>query len=248
VIDFAPLVAAALVGLFSLLHCVGMCGGIMGALTFGLAPELRGRRGPLLLFILAYNLGRILSYTLAGAMLGSVGLGLFAMLSPEWGYLVMQLLAALMLAGIGLYLGGWFPQFALIERIGQPLWQRLEPLGRRMLPVRTPLQALLYGMLWGWLPCGMVYSVLLWSMSSGGPAEGALLMAAFGVGTLPAIVGVGFGGSWLARVSRRPQARRLAGASLILFAVAGPLLVHTLYPHGLPFGPLQPGCTTDESL
>ncbi len=228
---------ALLIGLFAGVHCLGMCGGIMGVLSASLPAEVR--RGParLTLYILAYNGGRLGAYAAAGALLGLFGGQLHAALSPSGGYFVIQLLAAVLMIGIGLYLAGWFPRFAHIERIGLPLWRLLEPIGRRLLPPKNPLQALLYGAIWGWLPCGLVYSALLLSLAApGGATGGALFMVAFGLGTLPAVLGVGMLSGQLA-LTRRPWARRIAGLALIALALAGLIFAEQL--HGLLPQPLQ---------
>ncbi len=216
------------IGLFSALHCVGMCGGIIGALTMSLPPAVRERRGRLGLYLLSYSFGRILSYALAGALIGVIGQSLFALISPQYGHLVVTGFAALVLAGIGLYLAGWFPRFVLVERLGAPLWRRLEPVGRRLLPVRSPLHALGFGLVWGWLPCGLVYSTLLWTAAAGTALDGALYMALFGLGTLPAVVGAGLVTGWLGRVSRQIRVRQAVG--LLLVAVA----IGTLWFQGQP--------------
>jgi len=131
----------------------------------------------------------------------------------------LQGLAALVLVSIGLYLAGWFPRFAGIEAMGAPLWKRLEPLGRRLLPVRSPAAALVFGAIWGWLPCGLVYSALLWTTTTGGGANGALTMLAFGAGTLPGVMSAGVFTGWLARVTRLPYVRQGLGVLLIVMAV-----------------------------
>lgn len=225
--DF-PLIAAFIIGLFSTLHCLGMCGGIMGALTLSLAPEVRTQRHRLLPFLIAYNSGRILSYALAGALLGTLGSGLYAVISPRLGHWVLQILAAVLLTGVGLYLAGWFPRFAMLERVGLPLWRRLEPYGRRLLPVRSPFQALLYGTIWGWLPCGLVYTTLLWTLTAGGPVEGALFMAAFGAGTLPTVLAAGMLAQWVTRLRRQVYIRKAAGVLLIAMAITGLLFADQL--------------------
>lgn len=223
-----PLITGFIVGLFSTLHCVGMCGGIMGALTFSLPADVRDKRHRLMAYLAAYNGGRILSYAAAGALLGGLGAGLLGALGDR-GHLLLQGGAALLLAGIALYIAGWFPKFALVEHIGVPLWRRLEPIGRRMLPVRSPFQALLYGTIWGWLPCGMVYSMLLWTLAADGPVQGMLAMAAFGAGTLPAVMGAGMLSAWLGRLSRRPAVRRTAGIALLAMAVGSLFLAEPLH-------------------
>jgi sulfite exporter TauE/SafE len=213
--------SALLLGLFSTLHCIGMCGGIMGALALSLPPGIRQRPARLALYLAAYNLGRIASYALGGALLGTLGAELYSLVSPRWGYLALQATAALLLVGTGLYLAGWFPRFALIERIGQPLWRRIEPLGRRLIPVKSLPQALAYGLVWGWLPCGLVYTALLITVVSGDGPHGALFMAAFGLGTLPAVTGIGILAERFRRAARQPGLRRAGGVALIVLGVAG---------------------------
>ena len=214
------LVPPFLIGLASALHCVGMCGGIIGALSLSLPAGVRLQRGRLLSYTLSYSAGRIVSYGLAGALMGGVGAQVFGALSPDYGHTVLRGLAAALLIGTGLYLAGWFPTFAHLERLGQPLWKRLEPLGQRLLPVRSLPQALGFGLVWGWLPCGLVYSTLLWAASSGSAGRGALYMVAFGAGTLPAVLATGLLAGWVARWTRRPAVRTTIGLSLIAFGLA----------------------------
>lgn len=228
-LEYSYLIPPLLIGLFSTLHCLGMCGGIMGALTFSLPAEVRQEKGRLWQFLAAYNLGRIGSYALAGAFISSLGSSLFAIASPRSGYLVLQWTAAILMTGVGLYLAGWFPRFARIERLGEPLWHRLEPIGRKLLPVRHPGQALLYGMIWGWLPCGLVYTALLLTVTSGDAVSGALYMTAFGVGTLPAMTGAGILARQMMSLARRPTARRVAGGVIIALALAGVLFPEQLH-------------------
>ena len=163
---------AFLVGLLAALHCLGMCGGILGALTFSLPYETRREWPRMLPFLLAYNLGRVASYAVAGAAFGWIGGALLAAGSNPWPHRVLQWLAALVLVGIGLYIAGWFPRFTEVERLGAPLWRRLEPLGRRLLPVTTLPRALIFGAIWGWLPCGLVYTMLSRPQPRAGPWRG----------------------------------------------------------------------------
>ena len=207
------------IGLFSAVHCVGMCGGIIGALSMSLPARVRDSRWRLSLYLLAYSLGRISSYALAGALIGVAGQQLFDFISPQYGHRIMQGFAALLLVGIGLYLAGWFPRFAQLERIGVPLWRRLEPLGRRLLPVKSPFHALAFGLIWGWLPCGLVYSTLLWAAAAGTAGQGALYMMLFGLGTLPAVLGAGLLAGWLTRFARQPRVRQVLGGLLVMMAL-----------------------------
>ncbi len=211
--------AALVVGLLGGVHCVGMCGGIVSALTFGLPAERRASLARMLPLVLAYNLGRILSYGLAGAVAGGFGY-LLAESLPLWqAQRVLYGLAGLFMVLMGLYLGGWWALLGRLERLGGRLWSRLEPLGRRLLPVSSPPRALVLGLVWGWIPCGLVYSTLVWALSSGGAWQGAALMLAFGLGTLPNLLGMSFLVGGLARWSRQPWVRRLAGGLVTAFGL-----------------------------
>lgn len=216
---------AFLLGLLSSTHCLGMCGGIAGALTFSLAPEVRARPRRLMGFNLTYNAGRISSYLLAGALVaGSAG-----MLSGAVGAThrpLMTLLGAGFLVAVGLYIGGWFPRFARIEAVGRPLWRYLEPLGRRLLPVQRLYQAYGFGLVWGWLPCGLVYSALVYSLTTEDALRGALFMLFFGLGTMPMLFTVGVMASSAAATLRAPATRRLAGLIIIVLAPVPPMLTH----------------------
>ena len=214
------LAAAFAVGLFGTMHCIGMCGGIIGALSLSLPETIRGNRPWLLTYIGAYNLGRIVSYAIAGSVVGYIGSAAAGYTDMSGGPSLLRHTGAVMMIAIGLYLAGWFPQLAMVERLGQPIWKRLEPIGRRLIPVSSLPRALLYGLIWGWLPCGMVYFVLVWALTAGSAIDGALTMAAFGLGTLPSLMTAGFAASTLQRITRSRIARQLVGASVILIAVA----------------------------
>jgi len=176
--------AVFLIGLLGGVHCAGMCGGIVSALTLQI-PGKGDATGPAWTIHLAYNLGRIGSYAIAGALmgaLGSLGLLLDKALPVQ---MVLYVAANLMMVALGLYLTGLTQALAFTERAGQWLWRRVQPATKRFLPVRGVAQAFPLGMLWGWLPCGLVYSVLTMAILSGSAARGASIMLAFGLGTLP---------------------------------------------------------------
>ncbi len=208
--------SAFIVGLLGGAHCIGMCGGIMGALTLAIPPEKRTfvRLTPLLL---SYNLGRILSYTLAGAIMGAIGWWLAGQHHALGSGL--RWAAGLMLIALGLYLANWWAGLTRIEAAGRYLWRYLQPLSRKLLPVQSPLQALALGTVWGWLPCGLVYSVLIWSASAANIGEAALLMTSFGVGTLPAVLATGYLARQIASIQRSRSVRGLAGIMLIGFGL-----------------------------
>jgi sulfite exporter TauE/SafE len=210
-------VAAFLVGLLGGVHCVGMCGGIVGTLTLGLPREVRSSPPRLFPYQLTYNLGRVAGYVAAGALMGALGTFALALMPVQSAQRVLYAVAALFMILLGLYLGGWWPVLARLERLGARLWRRIEPIGRRLLPIRSPSQALLLGFVWAWIPCGLVYSVLIWCVSAGSATQGALLMLAFGLGTLPTLLGMGILAGAAARFADQVWVRRAAGALVLGF-------------------------------
>lgn len=209
-----------LVGLLGGTHCAGMCGGIVTALSFN-------RRGswarPL-----AYNAGRISSYVLAGGLVGALGQGglLMGRFLPVQQSLYLA--ANLMLLALGLYLAGVSGVVTRFERAGTVVWRRLQPLSQGLLPADTLPKTFLLGALWGWIPCGLVYTALLTALASGSAATGALLMLAFGLGTLPNLLALSF---FLDRLKPFFQGRpvRFAAGLLVLgFGVVGLLRLSQL--------------------
>jgi uncharacterized protein len=225
----AGLLAALLGGFIGSVHCLGMCGGIAGALGMAGAGKAS--------FAVAYSAGRIASYMVAGAIAGAIGAGLAgaAGLGP-W----LRLLMGIVLVLLGLQVALNLKLLAPLEAAGANLWRRLAPLARRLVPPRHAGQALALGALWGWLPCGLVYGMLAAAAASGTALNGALFMAVFGLGTAPAMVGLawasGRGGSWLTA-----GRRRALGWLLVLFGAwtaATPLMrmagMHEHNGHGTP--------------
>ncbi len=205
--------ALFLVGLLGGAHCVGMCGGIVGALSLGAPGRWR--------LHLAYNIGRIASYAVAGAVVGTLGAASLGFDGQVPVRLALYLLANLMLVALGLYLLGVTRALAFTERAGQHLWRRLQPLTRRFLPARSVAQAFPLGLLWGWLPCGLVYSALASALTAGSAGRGALLMLAFGLGTLPNLLLAGMLLSRLNEFVRRPLVRALSGLLVLGFGLYG---------------------------
>jgi hypothetical protein len=210
--------AAFIVGLLGGVHCIGMCGGIVAALTGSLDAGIRASRGRFLAALLAYNGGRIASYTAAGVLLGLLGQQVSA-LDPLTGFPVARVFSGVFMLLLGIYLAGWWPALRWLEQAGARLWKRIEPLGRRFIPIRHSGQALLLGMLWGWLPCGMVYAVLALALASASTLDGGLTMLAFGLGTLPLMLTMGVAFSALARRLQGRIIRALAGITVLLFGV-----------------------------
>jgi sulfite exporter TauE/SafE len=212
------LAAAFLVGLLGGTHCIGMCGGIVGALSSGLSLDVQTSRRRLVAAQLAYNTGRISSYTLAGVLLGLFGqqLGESGVLE---GFPVGRLVAGVIMILFGIYLAGWWHSLLFLERAGARLWKHIEPLGRRFIPVRGSGQAYLLGLVWGWLPCGMVYAVLALALASGSATSGGSIMLAFGLGTLPVMITLGLAFNSLKRLVQNPWIRLVAGLLVILMGV-----------------------------
>jgi len=216
-----PLVLAFVVGFFSTAHCLSMCGSIMGALTLSLPSEVRGGMSRFLLFVLLYNLGRISIYVVLGVAAGFTGQLLGDGLDGTAWRQVASVIAAVTIILIGLYLTGWVPWLRNMDRLGGGLWRLVEPFGRRLLPVRTPTAALLAGLVWGWLPCGLVYYALILALPLSDPVMSGLFMLAFGFGTMPVMVATGVFAGWLSRLGRNVRLRQVAGVLVILMGIFG---------------------------
>jgi hypothetical protein len=205
-----------IVGLLGGVHCVGMCGGIVSALSFQAGQPLHGQP----LRHLAYNAGRILSYGIAGSIVGGIGqAGVFfagRQLAP-----FHYLFANLMLIALGLYMMGITRFLAPFERAGGVLWRKLQPLSRRLLPARTTGQAFAVGIVWGWLPCGLVYSALATALTTGSVSGGMYAMLAFGLGTLPNLLLAGLMATRLRQFVNKPVVKYLGGTTVLLFGVYG---------------------------
>ena len=212
----AGFAAAFLIGLLGGVHCVGMCGGIVGALT--VQTPRRQRAWDL---HLAYNAGRIASYAAAGAIMGMIGgAGLmFNQVLPV--QMLLYVIANLVLVGLGLYLAGLGNQLARVEALGAGLWRRIQPYSARFLPADTVPKAFALGTLWGWLPCGLVYSLLATALLSGGAASGAAVMLAFGLGTLPNLLLAGMAFKRLRDITSNRRLRLAAGVLVAGFGVVG---------------------------
>ncbi len=211
--DLLPMLISALIlGLLGGGHCLGMCGGLMGALTMAIPAEQRNRR---LQLLLAYNIGRISSYALAGLLVGLAGWAIGN--SPA--ALLLRVLAGILLICMGLYLAGWWSGLTRIEALGRHLWRHLQPLSRRLMPVTSIPQALFLGAIWGWLPCGLVYSSLLWAASQGSALNSALLMLVFGLGTVPVLLATGMAAERLTAILRQQRVRVAGGVLVMLFGL-----------------------------
>lgn len=242
--EIGALIPFAIAGLSGAVHCAGMCGGIVGAMTvparqarltgrvIAIQPAVVPSSDASMIFM--YNAGRLASYMTAGTMAGAAGgaaklLGIASILqaSTYW-------LTNLLLVVVGVSLMGRGRMTSRIERIGLPLWRRVQPAIRRLMPADTCQKQFLLGALWGWVPCGMVYTMLLAAAMSGDSASGAMILLAFGIGTLPALTMLSLAGVRLSRWLRLPWIRTAAGITVILFGVTGMLRAwNGILPHWL---------------
>ena len=213
-------ISALLIGLLGGTHCVGMCGGIVTALTIGLSNQKRNDGRRFFIFQLSYNIGRILTYTITGALVASIGA-----VSEHYGFgmqvrKILTLTAASVMIFLGLYLTGWWKTAILkIENIGSVLWRMIEPLAKKFIPIRSISHALIAGILWGWLPCGLVYSALFLAMSANSILQGALIMWSFGVGTLPVLLGLGYVSTNFIAHLQKQWVRTTAGTIIFCFGI-----------------------------
>ncbi|MBN2865963.1 MAG: sulfite exporter TauE/SafE family protein [Thiotrichales bacterium] len=213
--DYSILVTSLVVGVLGGVHCLGMCGGVVGALTFGLDVNIQRSRFKMMLFQLAYNVGRITSYMMIGAIFGSIGMALGSLATFLPAQQALQIVAGLFMIALGLYLGGWWYGVVVIEKVGQSLWTHIQPYANKLTPIKHFRQAWWYGLIWGWLPCGLVYSMLIMAMSAGGALEGALVMLAFGLGTLPNLLLMGAFAFYFTKLARKNWVRKLSGMGVI---------------------------------
>lgn len=210
-------------------HCIGMCGGLIGAFSSQI-PQQQNQFAARLNFLLSYNLGRILSYALAGALVGGSASALGLLFDIDLYLITLRVIAGLMMIATGLYIAKIWSGVIQIERIGKLLWRFISPLANRIVPIKTLPQAFIGGVLWGWLPCGLVYSTLTWAVAANSAGQGAMIMAAFGLGTLPALLSAGMAANILGRWVQHRAVRLVSGLVLVVFGL------QTLY---IAFGQLN---------
>ncbi|NCF25022.1 MAG: sulfite exporter TauE/SafE family protein [Gammaproteobacteria bacterium] len=210
----AALTTALLAGLLGSAHCLGMCGGISG--LFALHSSIRGLRRQLPM-ALTYNAGRLSSYMILGSIVGALGSRVGGLTPAAAG--PVRLLAGAVIILIGLQIAFNIRVLGFLERVGGAAWSRISPLAGKLLPVDTLPRALGLGLLWGLLPCGLVYSVLLIAATSAHAVDGALVMLAFGIGTTPAMLLTGLGAARLSQLMRDRRTRLGAGLLIILLGI-----------------------------
>lgn len=211
--EVLPLLSAALLaGLIGSAHCVGMCGGISGLFAVNASVSSMGQQVP---YALTYNLGRVVSYATLGVIVASVG-SVIVKASPQIA-IGTRLLSGVVIILVGLKVAFDIRILNAIEKMGGALWSKIAPAAKGLVPVTSLPRALGLGLLWGWLPCGLVYSVLLIAATSAEPVSGASIMVAFGVGTMPAMIMTGLGAAKLAQLMQSRGTRM--GLGLLIVAL-----------------------------
>ncbi|MEI6896847.1 MAG: sulfite exporter TauE/SafE family protein [Psychromonas sp.] len=213
--------AALFIGLLGAGHCLAMCSGIASAITF----SADNSQNKILSYIslLLYNLGRLSSYSLAGAIFAGSSSALIIFFGGKEALIYLRLVAAILMFLLALYISRLWFGLLVLEKIGQTVWLYIKPLAQYFLPLKHPTLALPLGFLWGWLPCGLVYSTLSWAASSGSAENGALIMLGFGIGTLPAMLTIGSLAQQLKFTLNHQYFRVFSGLLLATFAL------HTFY-------------------
>jgi len=220
---------AFVIGFLGSAHCVPMCGGIVGILS----QQADNAKHHAVDKTLAYNTGRILSYSFIGLLAG--GFSQLALLPLDTQSLLIfsRVFTAIFMFAFGFYLLGKLNFISHLEKLGQRLWKHISPLSRSLLPIKNKKSAFYLGLIWGWLPCGLVYSAVAWSLASASFINGALIMLCFGLGTLPMLLTMGFASEKLTRLKNSTTTRRVAGVLIIAFAIGHLFSLNNLHQHPL---------------
>ncbi len=203
------LLSAFLLGLMGAGHCLGMCGGIIGSLSLS-----TGNNKPWLNVTL-YQLGRISSYCLFGLFVGLIGEQSIKLTAIP----ILKILSASLLILMGLYISRIWMLISHLEKLGSVLWRKISPLSKKLLPVKNYKQALLLGALWGWLPCGLVYTSLGYALTEASAVKSSLFMLFFGLGTLPATLVAGAASVSLKKGLNHRGIRLISASLFIAFGI-----------------------------
>jgi len=215
------LISVFLMGLLGGVHCLSMCGGVVGMLTASLPEQVRSDSKQISLYHFNYNLGRILSYILLGAVFGLIGELLSNMLQMSVFDKVLRIFSGVLMIMVGFYIANWYMGIQALEKIGAKLWAVLQPITKRFLPVKNLKSAFLVGLFWGGIPCGLVYGALSFAIVSGSAVQGGMIMLAFGLGTLPSLLLMAGFSLKLSEAIKRPIVRKFSGALIIILGSVG---------------------------
>lgn len=237
------ILSAFAIGLLGSGHCLAMCGGITTMLTSAIdKPQPLNQQGDISVrqvpntyasplakisdLILFYHLGRIGSYCLIGAIVGFTG----SIAAKNLGLPIagLRLISAVFVILLGLYIGQWLLWLNRVESLGKGLWRYLSPLAKHVIPVDNGKKALGLGALWGWLPCGLVYSTLTWALASGNSLTGAAIMLFFGLGTLPALIALSFSIGSIKKLLVNTIFKKIMAISLICYGIYSFIVAYQL--------------------
>lgn len=223
---WALFLAAFSMGLFGSPHCLGMCGGIVTAFGLSMQHVSDSKKNGL---ILTYHLGRLISYALLGLIASLVGVAIFqSIMSNSAPRIVLG--AVLVLIGLAM-LG--LPLFNQLEKFGMRFWQSLAPIRKKVFPIDSFGKALFAGLLWGFLPCGLVYGALMMAIAGNNVATGAALMFVFGLGTMPMLIATQKTVGMLQSSIKNFRLRQINGVIMMLSGLAVifiPMMMH--HNHG----------------
>jgi len=215
--ETTTLVGAFILGLMGASHCIGMCGGIISSLS--LATQESSKKWA---NVSLYQFGRIASYTIFGIIAGWLG-SQSENITP---LPILKTLSGALLILMGLYISRMWMGLTYLEKVGKLLWDKISPLSKKLLPVENSGQALLLGGLWGWLPCGLVYTAVGYAITASDPVLSGLFMLNFGLGTLPATLLAGAASLSLKRWLNKTPVRMV---SALVFIVLGVWTIYSLY-------------------
>lgn len=222
----AVLISAFLMGLIGSTHCIGMCGGIISTLSTNFSGDPQRQSFAIQLF---YNIGRISSYSFIGLIIGLFSSNLMEMLPNPHSFSMK--VAGVFFILLGLYISQLINSFKYFEAAGQKLWVKIEPFGRKYLPAQSPFDAWKLGLVWGWLPCGLVYSALALAITQLNPLHSVLVMVVFGLGTLPTLLLIGHFAQNVKSILQNRQLRLVLGLLLIAYGISQVLGYSTFMMH-----------------
>lgn len=226
------ILSAFLMGLVGSLHCIGMCGGIVSSMTMNLPLQKKHTQFTLQLYLINYNAGRILSYGLAGLIVGIFSSFTYGFFDDS--LTLSHIISGLFMILFGLYISQLWKGLGYLEKLASPFWKLIQPLSKNYLPPSSPLRAFPLGLIWGWLPCGFVYSALPIAYSTGDVLQSFLVMVAFGLGTLPMLLMAGNMASSLKSTFQNRNIRLILGLMFIAWGamlMTGIISTHEMHAH-----------------
>lgn len=203
---------AFLIGFLGGVHCIGMCGSLVVILSTNVSRDKKK------LLYLILNSGRLFSYVFIGFIASSLGFFLSDFFGENFIF-GFKIFGGICVSMIGFYLNGFFNFLSRFEKIGLSFWYTFLPYIKKIMPIKSYYKAFIIGMFWGNLPCGLVYSALIWSVSFISIAKCCVLMLLFGVGTLPTVLASGYFAISLKKLIQYKEVRILSGVFMIFFGI-----------------------------